>query len=113
LFSKYPQPEDLDSTVRVGETLFTQNTLGNKIGCKTCHSVEADVVLIGPSMAGLGASGGTTVPGMTAQDYLRKSLIEPDAFIVEGYPAGVMPTGYYEALDEEQLTALADFLLVW
>jgi len=44
-----------------------------------------------------------------AEDYIRESEIAPDVDIVDGYHAGVMPTGYEDALEEEQLKAQVDF----
>ncbi|UCC53659.1 MAG: hypothetical protein JSV68_06725, partial [Anaerolineaceae bacterium] len=39
-----------------GEKLYNQVTIGSASapGCVTCHSMEPDVVLVGPSHAGLG-----------------------------------------------------------
>lgn len=64
------------------------------LGCAACHSADGSK-LVGPSFKGLyGAQvsleNGTTV---TADDaYLRKSIFEPNADLVKGYPAGVMPS---------------------
>jgi hypothetical protein len=44
-----------------------------------------------------------------AEDFICEYDIAPEACIVDGYRAGVMPTGYEDALEEEQLKALVDF----
>ena len=38
-----------------GEDLFNQTVIGAQPGCITCHSLEPDQVLVGPSMAGIAA----------------------------------------------------------
>jgi hypothetical protein len=45
---------------------------------------------------------------MSAEAYLRESIVTPDAFTAPGYPRAVMPT---LALDEEQVGDLMAFLL--
>jgi len=52
---------------------------------------------------------GTPVPGALAEDYIRESEIAPDVFFVHDYHVGVMPTGYQDALEEDQHKALVDF----
>ena len=56
-----------------GEALFTAAVIGanNAPGCITCHSLEPDVVIVGPSQAGLGTRAGTRVPGQSAEEYIR------------------------------------------
>jgi cytochrome c551/c552 len=94
-----------------GETLFRQSVLGGLAGCATCHSVEPGVVIIGPTLAGIGSAAAERQPSQTAEIYLRESIIDPDAYLVEGYPKGVMPSRYGEQLSEEQVESLVLFML--
>jgi cytochrome c len=48
---------------------------------------------------------------MTAAEYLRQSIVDPDAYVVEGYRAGQMLPVYAERLSPEQIEALVDYLL--
>ena len=41
---------------------------------------------------------------------MRQSIVEPDAFTVQGFNKGVMPS-YQGKLDDEQLDALVQYLL--
>jgi hypothetical protein len=41
---------------------------------------------------------------------VEASLVDPDAFTVSGFQAGVMPS-YEGRLDERQIQALVDYLL--
>ncbi len=94
--------------VSEGKRVFGEPRLG---ACGICHSVEAGDDGVGPSLAGVGTRAATTVPGLSAEDYLRQSILEPDAFVVEGYPAGQMLPIYDERLSGDQLDSLVVYLL--
>lgn len=95
----------------LGADLFNERVVGMSAGCVTCHSLDEDVNLVGPSMFGLGDRAGVQVPGMSAVDYVRESIVDPDAYVVEGYSAGLMVTVWEETLSEEQIDSLVEFLL--
>jgi mono/diheme cytochrome c family protein len=81
-------------------------------GCGSCHTLadagtSAD---IGPSLDELAATAGERKPGASAEKYLRESLVDPEAFTVEGFQAGVMPS-YEGRLDDRQLQELVNYLL--
>jgi sulfur-oxidizing protein SoxX len=94
-----------------GEAVFGQGVIGGLPGCMTCHSLEAGVTLVGPSLASIGAEAGSMVSGLSAEEYLRQSIIEPDAYVVEGFGQGLMPAGYGDALTSQQLDDLVAYLL--
>lgn len=93
-----------------GDELFAATVLGNRPGCITCHSLEPGVNLVGPSMAGIGAVAGDRVDGMDAETYLRQSIVEPNAYIVEGYEDDVMPGDYVLHLTDAQIEALVGYM---
>lgn len=94
-----------------GEMLFQQPTFGNAPGCIACHSQEPGVVLVGPSMAGIAAQAERRIPGMSAEEYLRESIMDPNAFIPDGFTEGVMYQNYGDELTEEQVDKLVSYLL--
>jgi hypothetical protein len=47
---------------------------------------------------------------LSAEEYLRESIVDPAAYIVEGYPDG-MPKAYKILLSEEDIDNLVAFLL--
>ena len=97
----------------VGETLFAQTTIGsaNAPGCITCHSLETDVTLVGPSMAGVATRAETAVSGMTAEEYLRQSIVEPNAHVTDGYVEGVMYQNFGTDLPAKSIDDLTAYLL--
>ncbi|MCP4308991.1 MAG: hydrogenase iron-sulfur subunit [bacterium] len=94
-----------------GESLFLENTLGTNTGCRICHSLDDGVVQVGPSLAGIATRGTTRVAGMTAEEYIRQSILDPDAYIVDGFPAGQMLQNFDELLTAEDVDNLVAFLL--
>lgn len=94
---------------QAGETLFTSATIGTNPGCKTCHTIDG-TKLVGPSLQGIGTRAATSVPGESAQQYIRTSIIDPNAHVVEGYSAGIMPS-FKTVLSDTQLNDVVAYLL--
>ena len=103
--------ESTDDAVSAGEKLFSQTVIGSQAGCATCHSLDADMVIVGPSMDGIGSRAGSTISGMSAEDYLNESILDPAAYLVEGFPAGTMPQVWEDELTDEQVDQLVAYML--
>jgi cytochrome c oxidase subunit 2 len=79
--------------------------------CKNCHSLDGSRV-VGPSFKGLYGmknhkmSDGSTVT--VDENYLRQSILNPNAKVVKGYPAAMPPN--YSNLSERKLSALIAFM---
>ena len=101
------------ANVANGEKLYMQPTIGSASapGCTTCHSLEAGVVLVGPSHNGIAAAAATAVEGMTAEEYLLDSIKNPDAHITEGFTPGVMYQNYGTDIPNSQINDIVAFLL--
>ena len=67
----------------------------------------------GPGFEGLADRAATRVPGLSAEEYIRQSIVDPEAYIVEGnWPENeVMPTSYAEAYSEQDINDLVAFLM--
>lgn len=77
--------------------------------CATCHSLEPDVVIVGPSLAGVATRAASRVAGMSAGEYLRTSILDPGAFVVPGFP-DAMARNLGEVLDDQQIADIIAFL---
>jgi mono/diheme cytochrome c family protein len=82
-----------------GAQVFANN------GCGGCHTLAA------------ANSGGVTgpnldeaLPGQTAA-MIEESVVDPNAQIVKGYPANVMPQNFGETLSKEEVEDLVQYLL--
>jgi cytochrome c oxidase subunit 2 len=78
-------------------------------GCTGCHSINgvSETAQIGPNLTDLSERAANRVEGLTAEQYVRQSILEPQAHIVEGY-GELMPT---LPLGTAELDALVEFLL--
>jgi len=101
------------SSADAGRSLYFESTLGVNTGCRVCHSLEPGAVIIGPSFDGVATAAVTRVPGLTAEEYLRESIVDPDAFVVDGFDPGVMLQNFNESLTNEQIDNLVAFLLTF
>ncbi len=86
-----------------GEQIFTA------AGCGGCHQLAkaGSNGTIGPSLEDLASSG--DVQG-SPEEYVRQSLLEPDAVVADGFQPGVMPS-FEGKLTDKQLQALVQYLL--
>jgi mono/diheme cytochrome c family protein len=94
-----------------GEALFTQATINSAPGCATCHSTEPGEVIVGPSLAGVASRAGERVEGQTAEQYLRNSILDPNAYVVDGFSAGTMYQDFASVLNDQQVDDLVAYLL--
>lgn len=97
--------------VEAGKELFNSQIIGSQPGCITCHSLEPDTVIVGPAMAGIASRAGSRVPGMSAEDYIRQSILQPNEYVVDGFAPGVMVQVWEEELTPEQVDNLVAYLL--
>src|SRR5881296_2068824 len=110
--SKPPQELSLEGgnvtpaqLVKAGEEIF--HTKGS---CEICHRIGQKGTRA-PDLAGIGARAGKTKPGMSAKQYILESLLQPQAYVVEGYPP-IMPAVDKPpiALNRSEVWALVAFL---
>ena len=80
-------------------------------GCKACHSVDGSP-LLGPTLKGIFRKNVVVITSgkeqtvVTDETYLRKSILEPGAEIVKGYPS-IMPV---QPFAEEEINELVDYI---
>lgn len=100
------RPAEYATDVEWGRALFMNN------GCAACHNVDAALGSgVGPNLANVAGyeqrlADGSTV--MADAEYLRESLVEPQATIVEGYTGAAMPS--FGGLPQSQLNALIAYI---
>ncbi len=102
-----------------GETLYKQSTIGTASapGCITCHSLNPGEVLVGPSHAGVATraadiikSAEYTGTATTVEEYLRESIVSPDAHLETGFTAGVMYANFGKELSEQEIGDLVAYM---
>jgi len=80
-------------------------------GCVACHALQKDVRIVGPSLAGVAGRAASRKPGYSAQLYLYESITRPNAYVVSGFPSGLMPPDFRSRLRPQDLSDLISFLL--
>jgi nitric oxide reductase subunit C len=78
--------------------------------CASCHSLEKDVVIIGPSFWDIGNRAWYRVTGQSAEQYIRNSIVYPTDFVVEGYQ-DVMQKNLGEVLSSDDIENVVTFLV--
>ncbi len=85
--------------IDLGEELFVQ--------CSACHGVADGA---GPAFTGMGERAATRVDGLSAAEYLREAIVDPGAYVVEGF-ADIMPKSYGEEYSRKEQDALVAYIL--
>jgi len=75
--------------------------------CGTCHAVDDDSRLMGPSLFDIGAR--------LSKAEIYEAIMDPDATVPEGFPGAVMgatleASGFFQKVSTEELRALVDYL---
>jgi mono/diheme cytochrome c family protein len=82
----------------------------NAAGCASCHALSdaGSSAAVGPSLddAARGSGG-----GLAPREWLRQSIVDPNAILAGGYPRDLMPDDYGRRLNPRQVEALVDYLM--
>jgi hypothetical protein len=87
-------------------------------GCGSCHKIGdiGEAHKVGPDLTYIGLTASERVPGATGEEYIRQSILEPNAYLAPECPnaacmPGIMPQNYSTRLSGEQIETLVMFLL--
>ncbi len=97
-----------------GRALFNELKPEAGFACSTCHRVDSHERLIGPGLKGVSAWAAQNITNQTPEEYLHESIVNPNAYIVEGnppYPENLMPQIYGELFTPEQINDLVAYLM--
>lgn len=92
----------------------TGRRIMQNIGCFACHSLDG-TKLVGPSFKGIWGATHTVTTGREKrqvtvdEDYIRKSIYDPNADVVEGYGKGLMLT-YEGQLSDDDIDNIIEYL---
>ncbi|WP_430810375.1 MULTISPECIES: cytochrome c oxidase subunit II [unclassified Carboxylicivirga] len=117
-------PEEFEAMTRIDSSKLTSNNMivdtrqaGNSIarkyGCNACHTADGSK-LIGPSYKNImGRTRTVLIDGeerevVADEDYIRRSIYEPNAEIVKGYEKGLM-LSYKDQVSEEEFQKLLEY----
>jgi cytochrome c oxidase subunit II len=95
-----PRGDDTAGEPPDGEALFASDDTR----CAQCHTLEA--------AGSTGSIGPDLDEGLAGQDeeFIRQSIVDPNAEIADGYQEGIMPPNYGDTLSPEEVDALVTYL---
>ncbi len=81
--------------------------LAKQWACISCHKLDGPEKMVGPSLWDIGKRHDA--------NYIRESILSPDAVLTEGFPGGLMKatldgTGFYQKVALQDLNTLVDYL---
>ena len=81
----------------------------NAAGCASCHALSdaGSSAAVGPSLDDVARGSGG---GLPPREWLRQSIVDPNAILAGGYPRDLMPD-YGRRLNSRQVEALVDYLM--
>lgn len=104
------QAEQEASAAEGGEVSVERGkTVAQDNGCMTCHSTDG-TKLVGPTWQNLYQHEVSLEDGSTVtadEEYLRESIVDPSAKIVEGYPPSMVP---YDFLSDSEINSLVEYI---
>jgi mono/diheme cytochrome c family protein len=78
--------------------------------CAGCHTLDgSEGAREGPDLQGISQRASETVPGLSAAQYIHQSIMDPRAFVVDGY--SYMSAAPSRLFSEEEIADLVAFLL--
>ncbi|MCB9436671.1 MAG: cytochrome c [Anaerolineales bacterium] len=108
---------DLPGDPAIGQILFN-NIPAPSTGqrCMTCHNPNQPIPGTGPYLYGIATVAGERRAGYTAEEYLRESIINPNAFMAPAqgeaaWTVDLMPKDWRQAFTDEDLDNIVSYLL--
>jgi len=101
-----PQTGDVVLSEEIASADFNLGMETYLAECAACHGAASGA---GPSLSVIQAEAGSRVEGLSAEEYVLQSIVDPGAFLVPDY-ADIMPKDYAERLSQEQIRALVRFI---
>ena len=92
----------------------TGKRIMQNIGCFACHTLDG-TKLVGPSFKGIWGEEQTVVTGKETrkvkvdEEYIKQSIYDPNADVVEGYMKGLM-VSYQGQLSEDDIANIIEYL---
>lgn len=106
-----PMSAPVAGDVERGAQIFAQGQ-GEIPPCSTCHQTVTGQFnfSVGPNLDGIGERAATRVDGLTAEEYLHQSILEPERYLVSGY-RDIMYPNYSAHFRERDIQDLIAYLL--
>lgn len=94
-----------------GERIFKVG-INESPPCSSCHQASENSYSLGlaPTMIGISERASTRIEGVSAEEYIKNSILEPEKFVVPGFSVE-MYKDYREFFTEQDIADLIAFLM--
>ena len=111
-----PPQSPIDRLVAVrnpdnGAALFQTFQDAANYSCANCHSPTSEKKLIGPGLLNIKDRGAKRVPGQSAAEYIYQSIIDTNAYIVEGFDSNLMPANWADIYSDLEIFDIVAYLM--
>jgi len=94
-----------------GQALFNTFQDAANYACSNCHLPDSEETNIGPGLLNIKDRAASRVPGQSAAEYIYQSIIDPLAYIVEGFDPELMPKNWQEIYTQLEIFDIVAYLL--
>lgn len=102
-------PDDVAAALPGDPEHGQQLTVEN--GCVGCHSLDPEQTAVAPSWNNVANHALVRVPDEGPALYLYTSIVDPNAYVVDGYQSNIMPQDFGEKLSAQDLADIISYLL--
>lgn len=108
-------PEALVGDAERGAEIF-QNGTDDTPACGACHGITRQAFgsrfahNLGPNLYGLSERAGERVEGLTAEEYIHNSIVNPGDYLVEDFDNNMYPL-FGEQLSEQEIADLVAYAM--
>ena len=111
-----PRQSPIDRLVAVrdienGKILFETFQDAANYSCANCHLVDSEKANLGPGLLNIKDRALTRVEGQTAAEYIYESIVNSQAYTVEGFDPELMPRNWPEIYSDLEIFDIVAYLM--
>ena len=94
-----------------GAVLFQTFQDAANYSCANCHSPSSEKKLIGPGLLNIKDRAALRSTGQSPAEYIYQSIVDTNAYVVEGYDAELMPANWAEIYSDLEIFDIVAYLM--
>ena len=94
-----------------GAELFETFQEAANYACSNCHLPTSEKTNIGPGLLNIKDRAAARIEGMTAAEYIYQSIVDSEAYTVEGFDPDLMPQNWADIYSDLQIFDIVAYLM--